>query len=165
VQEQTTQSIIDPSSPQDGTEFQPPVDWDGVPRHYVHQNCGTVTPMPEHVIQTYLADPCFYFMPDTTCAKCGSVPDSRCVWVETGERLDKYMNRLKRQKSTAYHATRFFLPLLFGLLGAWFWAVDPLDHFAVQTKWDAAIGLGVGTGIGLFVSRFIRLGMCHLGLI
>lgn len=67
------------------------------PREYVHHTCGYTTIMPDEVIQAYLADP-YTFDNTTFCANCKrQVPDTECTWVESGEQLRSYMERLQRQ--------------------------------------------------------------------
>ncbi len=68
----------------------------GVPRVYVHRNCGVATGMPEGVIRTYLADPYRYMTNRTFCDGCGDhVPFEECSWTETGENLQAYMDELR----------------------------------------------------------------------
>lgn len=67
------------------------------PREYVHKNCGYTTIMPDEVIEEYLDDP-NTFGTRTFCAYCKKqVPDSECTWVETGESLRSYIQRLQRE--------------------------------------------------------------------
>lgn len=74
----------------------------GVPRTYVHEACGAGTGMPEEIIRSYLANPFLYSADATFCTGCGDhVPMRECVWVETGEDLQTYTDRLRakaRQK-------------------------------------------------------------------
>jgi len=69
----------------------------GVPRNYEHQTCGAVTGMPEEIIRSYLANP-FLYANNTFCTGCGEqVPWHECVWIETGEDLQTYNDRLRRK--------------------------------------------------------------------
>jgi hypothetical protein len=66
------------------------------PREYVHKECGYTTIMPEEVVEQYLHDP-HTFGSNTFCAYCRKqVPDRECNWVETGESLSSYMQRLQQ---------------------------------------------------------------------
>jgi hypothetical protein len=69
---------------------------EGVPRVYVHRKCGEATRMPEEIIRSYLANPWLYSADATFCCGCGDhVPFAECKWVETGENLQRYMDRLR----------------------------------------------------------------------
>jgi hypothetical protein len=71
----------------------------GVPRVYVHTKCGGGTGMPEDIIRSYLKNPYMYMADATFCTGCGKhVPFRECVWVETGEDLQSYMDRLRAEK-------------------------------------------------------------------
>lgn len=71
----------------------------GVPQVYVHQRCGAATRMPEEIIRSYLRDPDLYSADETFCTGCGyHVPFQGCVWTETGEDLQTYMDRLRAEK-------------------------------------------------------------------
>jgi LSD1 subclass zinc finger protein len=73
--------------------------WEEAPRWYRHSRCGHVTGMPEEIIQTYLQDPWFYLSDKTFCTGCGRhVRQGECVWVETGENLQTYTDRLRAAK-------------------------------------------------------------------
>jgi hypothetical protein len=68
----------------------------GVPQVYMHLKCRTGTGMPEEIIRTYLVDPWFYNSDRTFCCGCSThVPLSECVWTETGENVQQYMNKLR----------------------------------------------------------------------
>jgi uncharacterized protein (TIGR02996 family) len=72
---------------------------DVVPRVYRHEVCGTATAMPEEIIRSYLIDPHLYLADQTFCAGCGEhVPFSECVWVETEQDLQSYMDALRAEK-------------------------------------------------------------------
>jgi hypothetical protein len=72
---------------------------EGVPRFYKHKKCGRVTGMPEEIIRSYLKNPYLYWSDRTFCTGCHThVPERECVWVETGEDLQTYTNRLRAQK-------------------------------------------------------------------
>jgi hypothetical protein len=71
----------------------------GVPKVYRHWKCGVATGMPEEIIRSYLKNPCLYDADRTFCCACGRhVPFRECVWVETGEDLQTYMDRLRKAK-------------------------------------------------------------------
>lgn len=71
---------------------------DGVPMWYTHQKCGRTTGMPEYIVRTYLADPYFYGAGATYCCGCQThVPHEECFWVETGENMLSYNDRLKSE--------------------------------------------------------------------
>ena len=73
-------------------------EFESAPRWYRHRKCGEVTGMPEEIIQTYLQDPWFY-SDKTFCTGCGQhVPQSECVWEETGEDLQTYNDKLRAAK-------------------------------------------------------------------
>ena len=72
---------------------------EGVPQVYVHRKCGAGTGMPEEIIRSYLQNPYLYLADRTFCTGCGRhVPFAECVWTETGEDLQTYMNRLRAEK-------------------------------------------------------------------
>lgn len=67
----------------------------GVPRVYRHLGCGGQTVMQEGIVRTYLKDP-FWYDDFVFCTGCGAhVSDREFVWVETGENVRTYMDRLK----------------------------------------------------------------------
>jgi hypothetical protein len=68
----------------------------GVPRVYVHRRCGAATGMPEEIIRSYLKNPFLYGADETFCTGCRRhVPQRECVWIETGENLQTYMDGLR----------------------------------------------------------------------
>lgn len=68
----------------------------GVPVSYRHTRCGVVTGMPEEIIRSYLKDPHLYAADMTFCGGCAvHVPLRECVWIETGEDLQTYTDRLR----------------------------------------------------------------------
>jgi len=74
-------------------------DLDGVPQVYVHRKCGVATGMPEEIIRTYLKNPYMYMADATFCCGCGKhVPFRECEWVETGEDLQSYADKLRAAK-------------------------------------------------------------------
>ena len=71
----------------------------GVPKVYVHRKCGSATGMPEEIIRSYLKNPYMYMADETFCCGCGKhVPFRDCVWTETGEDLQTYMDNLRAEK-------------------------------------------------------------------
>ncbi len=71
-------------------------DLEGVPRVYRHWRCGRCTGMPEEIIRTYLKNPFTYMADRSFCTGCGRhVPCRELVWVETGENMQDYNNRLR----------------------------------------------------------------------
>ncbi len=71
-------------------------DLTGVPQVYMHLKCRTGTGMPEEIVRTYLVNPWFYNSDRTFCCGCSThVPLSECVWTETGENVQQYMNKLR----------------------------------------------------------------------
>lgn len=74
-------------------------DLSGVPQIYLHRQCGSETGMPEEIIRSYLVNPYLYYSDQTYCAGCAKhIPNRECVWTETGENLQTYMNRLRAAK-------------------------------------------------------------------
>jgi hypothetical protein len=74
-------------------------DLTGVPTVYVHLKCGAGTRMPEEIVRSYLKNPYLYSSDSTFCTGCGDhVPDAECEWVDTGENLQAYMDRLRAAK-------------------------------------------------------------------
>jgi len=70
-----------------------------VPKVYQHRKCGGATGMPEEIIRSYLKNPYMYMADATFCTGCGKhVPFRECVWVETGEDLQTYMDNLRAAK-------------------------------------------------------------------
>jgi hypothetical protein len=52
--------------------------------------------MPEEIIRTYLKDPFTYMADRSFCTGCGQhVPCRELVWVETGEHMQDYNDRLR----------------------------------------------------------------------
>jgi len=144
--------------------FEPPPDWDGIPRAYLHVDCGTVTQVSDDIIRNYLADPYFYSAGDTICASCGIALDKDCVWTETGERVDHYMEKLKAKKDINYHLVRWGLPFVFGTIGA---VVLPMIPGKLQVGPGVVALLGFVMGLlpGFYLARFPRLLLCKLGII
>jgi hypothetical protein len=69
---------------------------DGVPRVYRHGRCGQCTVMPEGIIRTYLKNPFTYMAVRSFCTGCGEhVPCRELLWVETGENMQEYNDRLR----------------------------------------------------------------------
>lgn len=74
-------------------------DLEGVPQAYIHVKCGAGTGMPEEIIRTYLVNPWTYLADKTFCTGCGThVPLKECNWIETGEDLQTYTDRLRAEK-------------------------------------------------------------------
>lgn len=74
-------------------------DLSGVPQVYVHRKCGVGTKMPEEIVRSYLQNPYLYSADETFCCGCGThVPFRECVWVETKEDLQTYMEKLRSAK-------------------------------------------------------------------
>ncbi|VTR93868.1 Uncharacterized protein OS=Pirellula staleyi (strain ATCC 27377 / DSM 6068 / ICPB 4128) GN=Psta_0074 PE=4 SV=1 [Gemmata massiliana] len=74
-------------------------DLEGVPQVYVHRKCGVATGMPEEIIRSYLKNPYMYMADATFCCGCRKhVPFRDCNWVETGEDLQTYTDRLRAAK-------------------------------------------------------------------
>ena len=72
---------------------------DGVPRAYQHAKCGSVTGMPDEIIRSYLVNPWLYLADRTFCCGCGKhVPFRECAWIETGEDLQTYTNKLRAER-------------------------------------------------------------------
>lgn len=70
---------------------------DDEPQSYRHERCGVVTGMPEEIIRSYLVDPLMY-SDQSFCCGCGDYIDSAYLfWIETGESVQDYMGRLRRQ--------------------------------------------------------------------
>lgn len=71
----------------------------GVPHVYVHRPCGVLTGMPEEIIRSYLKNPYLYTADETFCTGCKThVPLGDCVWTESGEDLQTYMDRLRAKR-------------------------------------------------------------------
>jgi hypothetical protein len=70
-----------------------------VPQVYRHGKCGASTGMPEEIIRSYLKNPYLYTANATFCCGCSRhVPFRECVWEETGEDLQTYMDKLRAAK-------------------------------------------------------------------
>jgi hypothetical protein len=55
--------------------------------------------MPDEIIRSYLKDPFLYSADATFCCGCGThVPWRECCWVETGEDLQTYTDKLRAKK-------------------------------------------------------------------
>ncbi len=75
------------------------IDISNEPQSYLHEKCGFVTGMPEEIIRTYLVNPYFYLADRSFCCGCGQhIPCRELVWVETGENLQDYNDRLRAAK-------------------------------------------------------------------
>jgi hypothetical protein len=71
------------------------------PKIYFHSVCGSHTKMPEEIIRTYLKNP-FAYSDQTYCTGCHAhVPCRELVWVETGENMQAYNDRLRTKKVIA----------------------------------------------------------------
>lgn len=69
----------------------------GVPQVYRHQTCGRRTGMPEKITRSYLANP-FMYSDCSFCTGCGDyVPCRELFWVETGECVQDYYDRLREE--------------------------------------------------------------------
>jgi hypothetical protein len=74
-------------------------DLTGVPKVYVHGKCGAATGMPEEIIRSYLKNPYMYMADATFCCGCRRhVPFRECAWIETGEDLQSYTDKLRAAK-------------------------------------------------------------------
>jgi hypothetical protein len=72
---------------------------EGVPQVYQHKKCGELTGMPEEIIRSYLNNPYLYLADRTFCCGCGKhVPFRECVWIDTGEDLQTYSDKLRAEK-------------------------------------------------------------------
>jgi hypothetical protein len=72
---------------------------DGVPRVYMHTKCKSLTEMPDDIVRSYLRNPYLHLADRTFCCGCSRhVPWRQCIWVETGEDLQTYMDRLRAGK-------------------------------------------------------------------
>ena len=70
--------------------------FESAPQVYVHTKCGVATQMPDEIIQTYLQDPWYYASDETFCCGCQDhVPNSECVWEETNQNVQAYMDDLR----------------------------------------------------------------------
>jgi hypothetical protein len=86
-----------------------------VPSVYLHNHCRIATEMPEDIIRSYLVNPYLYFSDQTFCTGCNKhVPFRECKWIETGENLQVYMNRLREEKPE--HRPGFLTRVLLGLV-------------------------------------------------
>ncbi len=69
----------------------------GVPTAYRHDRCGGVTGMPEEIVRSYLVNP-FLYSGGSFCCGCEDYrPYRELFWVETGECLDDYFQKLQDQ--------------------------------------------------------------------
>jgi hypothetical protein len=124
------------------------------PRVYVHEACGTTTPMPEEMVRGYLADPHRYNS-WAFCRTCdGYVHRRECRWTETGENLDDYFRRLRAAappppESKAVYAAPVLLAAVGWLLGAFV-----LD--AGRTSW---LWMIAGFALGLLLLVLRRFGL------
>ena len=95
----------------------------GAPKVYRHRKCGVATGMPEEIIRSYLKNPYMYMADETFCCGCGRhVPFRECVWVETGEDLQTYTDKLRAAKPEMKprgSLTGLVLALAVGAVLAW----------------------------------------------
>ncbi|MBX7104297.1 MAG: hypothetical protein K1X57_09450 [Gemmataceae bacterium] len=97
---------------------------EGVPRVYFNAKFNAATQMPEDVIRSYLADPYMY----NDWVWCTGMDDNArqadLVWVETGEPLNVYFDKLRAQARPAENRTLvYFAPITLAVIGAavgWF---------------------------------------------
>ena len=69
------------------------------PTNYLHKKCQTVTVMPDEIVATYLENPWFYLADKTFCCGCGKhVKNAECTWVDTGEDLQAYFDKMRAAK-------------------------------------------------------------------
>ena len=69
----------------------------GVPRGYRHPRCKVVTEMPEEIIRSYLVNP-FLYSGGSFCCGCNDyLPYEELFWVETGECLAAYFQKLQEE--------------------------------------------------------------------
>lgn len=69
------------------------------PQVYQHLKCGGATQMPEEIVRSYLVNPYLYLADKTFCTGCGThVPNSECIWIDTGEDLQTHIDRLRAAK-------------------------------------------------------------------
>ena len=69
------------------------------PKWYRHQSCGAVTGTPEEIIRTYHVNPWFYLADRSFCTGCSKhVPCRELTWIETGENMQVYNDRLRAAK-------------------------------------------------------------------
>lgn len=81
-------------------QYQGPLE--GVPQGYRHPRCEVVTRMPEEIIRSYLVDP-FLYSGGSFCCGCKSyVPYAELFWIETGECLADYFQKLQRDYVKAH---------------------------------------------------------------
>ncbi len=74
-------------------------DLTGVPTVYVHQQCGAATGMPDEIVRSYIKNPFLYMSDSTFCTGCEKhVPIGECIWADTGENLQSYMDSLRAKK-------------------------------------------------------------------
>lgn len=70
-----------------------------VPQIYRHTKCGSLTGMPEEIIRSYLKNSYLYLADKTFCCGCQKHVDFReCAWIDTGEDLQTYTDKLRAQK-------------------------------------------------------------------
>lgn len=132
-------------------------DLDGVPRVYRHDTCDVETIMPEEMVRSYLADP-FLYNDETFCCGCKAyVRLNRCIWTETGQRLDEYFDDLRKQATSeapsppprTWRVVALLLPVVAGL------AVSLLGAALTGRTGTTLIGGGVGLVVGGFTRLFI----------
>ena len=123
----------------------------GAIRHYIHEDCGQATPMPEPVRRLYREAPTEateYLI----CESCHeSVHISRLRWADTDEPLHVHLLRLR---SRVPLSERFVAYATSSLGGA---TLGGLALFAYTGRIEGlALGLLVGAGFGLWLRPAIR---------
>jgi hypothetical protein len=135
-----------------------------VPVTYLHERCGFVTQVSDHIARDMALDPC-YHLSTAVCANCGEVPQSECI-MQSGLRLDEHRRAILRAKGTPYHLVRRGLWLVAAFLGALIGLLWGLQAARVGMGFggpmSALIGAAVGAIIGLLWGHIPRLWMCKL---
>lgn len=134
----------------------------GVPQHYLHTACGTVTTMPEDIIRTYLVNPFFYGYSSFCCGCNKHVSAKELTWTETKQSMMEYYRQLQ-QPFGAFCKERIGVITTLGLAGVavgFFFAL--LIFFAVWVFASLSTGLLVGGIVFVIISiisTLILLGM------
>lgn len=93
-------------------------DIEEVPTVYVHLKCGGGTGMPDEIVRSYLKNPWLYTADATFCTTCRRhVPFRECEWVDTGENLQTYFDRLRAAKPELKPQGCFGMFLLLAAIG------------------------------------------------
>jgi hypothetical protein len=136
---------------------------DGQPRVYCHLKCGSLTRMPEEVVQDYLVNPAKYD-PVTVCAGCRKhFHQKEFVWTETGQNLhDYFMNMMGGGYPESCFSKAVFNPVIFPLTLGIICMMTAAFTLEQHMGWAFLGGAIAGEVIVIFWGKKIRRALAQL---